>query len=583
MEILKKYKKHIKSIICSLITYISLLIYFNFLFKSESYNILITLSYFFILLFYYKIDMSNDARIKKFSYILAFILSCFLSIGNIVYPFVYNGAVNIFNLKNTIYAIVCIIGLFLIFSRIFSLMFLNIDKVKIYEDVTNNKKCFKLFFIVLGIILICWIPYFLRFYPAIMTPDSYYIIYFANSGILNDIHTFGHTWFFGLPFLLGKWLFSNMNMAVAFSMIFQMVIMATIFTYSVIYLYKKGLKKFICILCTIVYALSPLYAYYSITLWRDVVFGGAFSLLFIVLLQLVNNKNNLKKSLILLLVVSTLIILFFRNNGIYICILLLPFILFSKISHKKLISVIYISILIFYYIIKGPVFDYFNVQKTTTVEAYSIPLQQISRTIASGKELDEESKNYLSEIMEVDLIGEKYSAAISDPIKTLTNNKKLSETKFTFFKVWFKNLFKYPKIYIEAYLTQTVGYWYPNAQYWATGSETKSNIKDIDVYCNPITPEKFNKIIDITTSRKIPFCNLLWSVGTATFVLIISTFILIYNNRFRYLLCYIPLYLLLFSILIATPVFCELRYVYGIFTCIPLLLTIPFKKGENHD
>ena len=149
MEILKKYKKHIKSIICSLITYISLLIYFNFLFKSESYNILITLSYFFILLFYYKIDMSNDARIKKFSYILAFILSCFLSIGNIVYPFVYNGAVNIFSLKNSIYAIVCIIGLFLMFSRIFSLMFSNIDKVKIYEDVTNNKNVLNYFLLYL--------------------------------------------------------------------------------------------------------------------------------------------------------------------------------------------------------------------------------------------------------------------------------------------------------------------------------------------------------------------------------------------------------------------------------------------------
>lgn len=583
MNFFVKYKKHLKNILYSLITYISILIYFNYLFKSASYNILITLLYFLILLFYYKIDMSNDIRIKKFSYILSFILSCFLSVGNIVYPFVYSGAVNIFSLKNIIYAIVCIIGLFLMLSRIFSLMFLNINKIKIYEDIKDNKKCLKLFFIILGIILICWIPYFLRFYPAIMTPDSYYVIHYANSKILSDFHTFGHTWFFGLPFLLGKLLFANMNIAVAFSIVFQMIIMAVVFAYSVIYLYKNGLKKFICILCTLVYALSPLYAHYSITLWRDVIFGGAFVLLFISLLQLLYNKNNSKKFPLVLLIISTLLILFFRNNGIYICILLLPFILLSKISHKKLVTIIYISILIFYYIIKGPIFNYFNVQKSKTIEAYSIPLQQIARTIAMGKDLDEESKNYLSEIMKVDLISKNYSSATSDPIKNITDNKKLSETKLMFFKIWFKNLFRYPKVYIEAYLTQTLGYWYPNVEYWATGSESKSFFKDVDVYSDPITPNQFNKIIDITSSRKIPFCNLIWSVGTATFILIISTFIFIYNNKFKYLLCYTPLYLLLFSILIATPVFCELRYVYGIFTCIPLLLTIPFKKGENND
>lgn len=576
MKFLNKYKIHIKNVLYSLISYIAILIYFNFLFASASYNIIITLSYFLILLFYYKVNISEDKRIRKFSYTLSLILSCFLSIGNIVYPFVYSGAVNIFSLRNILYSIVCILGLFLILSRLFSLMFSNIDRIKIFENARTNKNTFKLFLLVFGIILICWVPYFLRFFPAIMTPDSYYVIHYADSKILSDFHTFGHTWFFGIFFHLGKLLFSNLNIAVAFSIIIQMILMASIFAYCIIYLYNKGLKKGLCILCTAIYALSPLHSHYSITLWRDIVFGGAFVLLFISFLEIVSSKNNLKKSSIALLIISILFILFFRNNGIYVCILLLPFILFSKISKKKLIAITYISILIFYFIVKGPIFDYFNVQKSTTREAFSIPLQQIARTIAMGKEIDEESKNYLSEIMDINVVNEKYASAISDPIKTLINNDKLSESKGTFFKIWFKNLIKYPRIYVEAYLTQTLGYWYPNTEYWATGGESKSVISAVNVCSNPLTPELVNKVIDITSSRRLPFCNLIWSIGTATFTLIISTFIFVYKNKTKYLLCYIPLYLLLFTILISTPVFCELRYVYGIFTCIPLLLTIPF-------
>ena len=54
-----------------------------------------------------------------------------------------------------------------------------------------------------------------------------------------------------------------------------------------------------------------------------------------------------------------------------------------------------ISIACFYFIIKGPVFDYFNVKKTTSVEAFSIPLQQVARVLASNKEIDIEDELYL--------------------------------------------------------------------------------------------------------------------------------------------------------------------------------------------
>lgn len=44
-----------------------------------------------------------------------------------------------------------------------------------------------------------------------------------------------------------------------------------------------------------------------------------------------------------------------------------------------------------------------------------------------------------------------------------------------------------------------------------------------------------------------------------------------------------PLFGLWLSIMAATPVFCELRYVYGLFICIPLLIITPIILKSKKD
>ena len=186
-------------------------------------------------------------------------------------------------------------------------------------------------------------------------------------------------------------------------------------------------------------------------------------------------------------------------------------------------------------------------------------------------------------LWDYDEISTSYKNITSDPIKSLTNNDFLQENKGKFLKTYLDLLIKHPRIYVEAYMMETIGYWYPDVIYWATGGESTARFEEENVYTDPITPEIYNTLIDYTTSRKLPLCNLFWSVGGAFFVLVVSSFVTFYYNK-KYILCYIPLYGLWLSIMVATPVFCELRYVYGIFTCIPLLLLLPLiiiNKNKN--
>ncbi len=564
-------KKKFINIILALFTFVAILIYNNDFLNGNSYNILITLLFFALYYFYSKIDVQGNKKIKMFSFVLSMILGTILSVGNIVNKYIYDMPFNIFNLNRTIYSILMIIGFIPFFYKLFILLIQKTPKILKLKNKQQMSK--KEFIVIMSIILFGNFLYFIRFFPAIMSPDSYYVIHYANNYILSDFHTFGHTWFFGIFFHLGKVLFNNLNTAVAFSIIIQMICISILFTIVIKYLYNKGLSKKICLLISLIYGFTPLFGHYSVTLWRDVMFGTAFAPLFISLYEIVTNKKNNKGNLVLF-TICILIIMFFRNNGIYIFIFTIPFLIIFLKDNRKMMSIICTTLLIFYFIIKGPIFNYFNVERSKTAEAYSIPLQQMARVVALDYKITGNDKKFLENLWEYNKVATSYRNITSDPIKTITNNDFLRNNKKDFIKTYLSLLMKHPKVYIEAYMMETIGYWYPDIIYWATGSESKGIFEEEKVYNIPLTPSWYNKIIDYTTSRSLPLSNILWSVGLSFIILLISSFITAFYNK-KILLCYVPLFGLWLSIMAATPVFCELRYVYGLFTSLPLLILIP--------
>lgn len=578
-------KKIIKCLIEALLSFIGILIYTKTIYNSYSYNFLISLIPVILFYIYYNYDLKLSKRQKKYSFMLSIIISVMLSVGSIVGLYT-NEVTLIFNTKNIIYVIVCFIGLLIMFYKLFGFMFKKCKKVNLVENHENMK--LKTFLIIIAVIFVGDFLYFIRFYPAIMTPDSYYVIHYANNFILSDFHTFGHTWFFGIFFHLGKLLFNDLNAAVAFSIIIQMLCMSTIFATAIKYFYNKGLNKNICVLLTVFFALNPLHTYYSVTLWRDIMFGGSFVIILICLYEFVSCKDKIKPSYIMLFIIGVLVMLFFRNNGIYVYLFCIPFIIIIMKNKRIMMSVLTISIVCFYFIIKGPVFDYFNVKKTTSVEAFSIPLQQIARVIASDKEIDVKDEMYLRSLFkDYDEVVTEYKPYISDPIKSRTRNNILSNNKGNFIKTYLNLLVKYPNIYIEAYLSQTLGYWYPDVIYNSTGGETSGIFESEKVYSSPLTSEVYNRSIDKVVSRKFPLSNFIWSLGIQFIILFISFTVTMYLDDKKYLLCYVPLFGLWLSMMAATPVFCELRYVYGLFTCAPFMLVLPFiingTKEEKND
>ena len=533
---------------------------------------------FFVVLFFYNYKFKEDKKSNVFSKILATVISITLSLGKITSMNLYISGIGFLQVKNISYILIMFFGFFSLFYKLFKILFGNLNKIKIISknNILSKKELILIF---IGIFLM-WAIFFLRYFPAIMTEDSFSIIHFVTTKALNDTHTFGFTWFFGTLYYLGSIFFKSANACIAVYTIFQMLLMDLIFVLSIRYFSRKGLKKSLAYTLAIFIAINPLFSHYSVTLWRDILFSMSFVVIVLLLYDYINNKYEIKIKNVILFTLAIIVSLFFRNNGIYVFFIIAPFLILIG-KKQRLAKLIYcISIIIIYFIIKGPIFDYFNIEKGAMSEAYSIPIQQISRVVASGEKIDSDTYKFLSKVYNIDSAKIRYLPIISNNMKGTINIEYLEGHKVEFFKTYLELLIKYPTLYFEAYFTQTVGYWYPDINYWSVGG-ANSSMFEKNVKSTPVFNNSINTLLDQTLSKKIPFSFIIWSLGFNFYLLLISTAISIYKNGKNHILYYVPIYAVWFSLMIATPVYCELRYIFCMFAVMPFLLILPFMKKNT--
>lgn len=564
---IKKHKENIKNFILSIGCFSGVILYHG-LDNTLNFSFFFLIFYLFILVFFLRITFKGDKKTKKYSLILSILFSIILVIGSYVNKFTYINNQMIFTLKNILFSLFQIIFFIPFFSRLFLLFFKYFGKLDLLVK-KERRDTKKVFFFSWIFIFICHLPYFWRFYPGKLTVDTFLQLDFIKEGVLSDLHPFIQTQFVGLFYKLGMFLFSNETLAISLYIIVQMLILTNLFSYVISYLYRKKVNILVCFSILLSYSFLPLYTHYSVTLWKDVLFGGAFILVFISLIEF-KFENKIKLSQLFLFILGILMILFFRNNGIYILFIMTPFIILSYKNNRKIFTPLLIFLMVFYFVIKGPVFNMIGVEKTNGVEAFSVPLQQIARVIAIDYPVDEDSLSYLNSIMDTSKIKESYTPYISDPIKNLTNRSKVDETKAELIKVWLKLLVKYPGVYIESYLAQTTGYWYTDVDYWTTSSAPNETSM----------PEFLCKIIDLTASKRLPFANLFWSIGLGFWFLVFSLFLGLYRKN-KLAISYIPFLGLWITMMLASPVYAEFRYVFGLFTCMPLIILVPFLKNKE--
>lgn len=579
---MKKYLKIIISTILGLISLASISLYYEnekLIFLNSNSFVFIPLLIIFSFMIKKAIEVSNR-RLNICVCTLTFVLVVFEILGKNIST--YSNLEHLFNRKD----IIIFIGYF---SIIYSSLVLLFNFLENKNFNYNTKKAnIKFFFIIWAIILVCYIPYFLTYFPGNLTTDSINQISQAlGFKELNNHHPVTHTLIISVAMNIGHVL-HNYNLGVAIFSIMQIILMSGIFAFSIYYMKRKNIPSIFIIISLIFYAIYPIHGLYSITMWKDIPFALMMLLFIIAITSMATETDiffNSKLKLFCTIIIMILLTLF-RNNGIYVLILSLPFfIIFFKKYYKKIL-LMFCIVLISFMLWKSVVFKIFNIKDGSVREALSVPLQQIARTVKfHNNELTENEKNEINKFFTKDNIGELYNPGLSDPVKSCFDDKTFKDNKSDFINLWFKLLAKYPITYIESFLCNSYGYWYPEASHWvvARGVNKAWKLPELDLHTDSIIDIQPLKVFDsFIDKRTIPVFSMIFSIGFTFWLMLSSLTYCIYKKQYRLIIIFIPI-LCLWLTTLASPVFCEFRYIYSLFTCLPILLSInTIDKQENN-
>ena len=526
-----------------------------------------------------KVSKLKDKRVHFFAGIIALVFSVIEVLGFYLENYNQLHFVKVSIIKGIAYYICFYIAITILFSKIKK----NANKAERVHREAKSQKNIKLFFGSWGVIFICWIPYFIKYFPGIMTPDSILQAGQAIAYGLNSHHPMFHTLIIKLALNIGN-IIKDYNMGVAIYSIMQMLIMSSIFAYAITYIDSRQTSKVFSILSLVYFAIYPVFGVYSITMWKDILFSGIMPLFIIQNIELIFNTEEFlgKKRNMVAYVIIAIFTILLRHNGLYVVMLSLPFTFVVLRKHWKKVLIMFLSILVIYEAFNFVVFKILKVKKGSVGEMLSVPIQQIVRSVKNNYEdIDEETINKINEYFTVENAWEYYNPVLSDPVKFKFNNGYFEENKSEFISIWLKLFVKYPKDYIEAFISNSYGYYYPEARNSIVSRATMDH--NMGIKQTPLIEGKWVEQIDsLTDVRDIPAFSFAFSIGAGFMLTVIALSYIIYKKKYKYILVYLPTFILWLT-LIASPAYCEFRYAYPIFLALPVYIGMNFVKEGNNE
>ena len=529
-------------------------------------------------------DEINNTTNRKIFIIFSVVVALLLNIGQIVYENIYNLDITILKLTLNLDFLIKVIGAFNLIYLLICLSYKAILKINLNE---NSKKTFKLtnwklFIIFAIVILICWIPYLLTHWPGIFSSDSIdQVTQALKEKPLINHHPIAHTMFIKLGYFIGSIFFKNYSNRLVFVPIFQMIIMASIFSYTIIYLKNRNVNKTILILMLLYFALNPMIAIYSITVWKDVLFGAFVLLLFIQSYDLIINKNNLPIKKCILYSLNLLIISLLRNNAIYMLLILFIVALIIFKNNRIKISVTILSVFIVYYIITIGIFSAFNIKSTSITESLGIPLQQIARVVVKEGNINKEEEAFINNILPIEEIKQVYSPTTVDRIKfnSKYNGDFIKDNSKEFIIVYLNIIRKNFLTCVESYLYSTIGFWYPNMDGVYIVEESYENKYFTQ---KNLLPNAIDTLLDKGISKSNPCFLINWSLGSMIIIAVFCLIIMIIKQGISSLFIYTPIIGLWLTIMIATPVYSDFRYIFFMYCSFPITIILPFISDKKN-
>ena len=486
--------------------------------------------------------------------------------------------------------IVDLMGFFLLIPIIYVIMkmaeFCFCAASTIFYGETRKKKLWVLL-VFWAVILISWIPYVFSYFPGGIYADTVDSLNMALKKAELDNHNpilYTMLWRF-VFWITGAFRGEGEYYGLFFFTIFQTIVLALILAGFVYFCYKKGLHRYFLGLLLLLFAVFPLYPFYGISLWKDTPFSVVLFVFAVYLFHVFShNPKDITKGQLVGYGVGSVLIMFLRNNGIYIALFYSVLIVLMSVKNRRKIAfkigVLSLIAILSAWFIQGPVFDKCGYNISKTVESLGVPIQQTAYILATDGNVSSEELEVLNEIMPLENWKALYNPIVVDTIKfdPSFNREYFQENVSEFIKVYVGLVMRNPVKAVKAYMLETLGFW-NIFESSPTAYICNVNFGNVPYYQG----DYFDYFFGISFRNLVEPKNY---ISAAVFVWMMLATIAICLEKHYYVgvIPILPTLGLWLSIMVAAPVAFSLRYVYGIFLCMPLYLIICIRAmGQKNE
>lgn len=459
------------------------------------------------------------------------------------------------------------------------------------SDSTKKNRSCQVWLLCSAIIFLCWMPVFLAYYPSVFAYDAEGQLYQVIAHDYSTHHPLLHTLFLGAFFRLGGQTLGSYSAGMALHSVVQMLLMAGAFGYTLSFLYRKGVSVYLRIGLLGFYALFPTNSILALSTTKDVLFSALVLLYTITVYRMAAGEYFAKRDWMAYVLLSVFL-LYFRNNAIYAYMLSVPLIYIGlrrgkgnekpkdALLWKKYLLTSVLALVLF--AVSHPVLKAsLNAQDGSPREMLSIPLQQMARTRVKAEEtLLPEMRQELDKYIPSEWVFAAYNPYLADPVK---NRAVIHDDPAGLIVAWIKLGTRHPQIYIDAFLDNSIGYWFledkTHAQIYGIGTESGFGYLSTDNRTMPAGYEivehsylpglraAMERIVSDNAYQKLPVVRMIFAPAFYWWLLCMYAAAVIYGRKYRLLLPAAFLMVYYLTLLLSPTVL--IRYMY------PFVVTVP--------
>ncbi len=541
---------------------------------------------------------SASARDRVFAYVFSFALSFALHMGASL-----ESTDNV-NFKDLFfYAGAICFGLFMapVINALWSVFRAKSAQKKTDETRPRLVKIWAMIFIL-------WFPTFMAFFPGAFVYDATDEYAQAFTNIYNAHHPLLHVLLLGKIIRAAEVLGLGTNTGIAVYTLLQMIVCSLAVGYFILKLFDMGIGRKGVVGFVFFFGLFPLFPMYAVCSAKDELFTMAFLMLIILMYEWIFES----KEKPLLLTLMSVLMMLLRKNGVYAYIVSAIIILLmisvrerrenagetkenagkgNKIFKYRIVILMALSIILYLgtdHCLKLAT----HASDGEHQEMLTVGIQQMARVYKYAPEtFSEEEKQTLYEVLPENYLI-TYSARCSDILKSGFDNGAYERDPGKYRKLWLKIGMRKPLVYLNAWLVNSYGFWYPdmiinvyggqqmytyryeNSSYF--GFETEPPGKRVSLF--PLYERFYRNISLELFQQTVPVISMLFAPGFMMWIFAWAFVGFIREKDRKAMIVYLPVLILWLTVLLGPTVL--VRYVLILWFAVPMML-VHILKGNT--